>query len=152
VIKVAVLVSVMGAAACAPHVEVHEAMLRSAPAVAREPVLYLEGQSIEVPFYELGFVQAVGFGNGADPDALVDALKSRGAALGCQGLAKVTIDQGYMRGHAAGVCIRFVDATGRGSTVPLTESNRRPGYYPKGAPPSPRRESSPSSLDPVTSP
>lgn len=101
----------LGTAGCGAQMEVHHAMLRTAPPEPRPALLYMEGHAPPPgAFYELGFVQAVGFGGDASPEEVARALTEEAGRQGCQAVVRANIDMGSMRGHASGVCVRFVDA------------------------------------------
>lgn len=130
------------------HVETHEAMLHAAAPRAGSPVeLYMADQPLPSrAFTEIAIVQAVGFGNKAEPEELAAALTARAAELGCDAVIRAAIDLGYSRGHAAGVCVRF---TGPGPAAPAPVLPHRSGANPTppGTPPplAPRWEPLPSS-------
>jgi hypothetical protein len=90
-------------------VEAHSAMLKrpQSPSAEGRVELYLEGQEVGRPVEELGLVQAFGSGSMANPEDVAQALADRGAELGCDAITKATIDIGYNRAHAAGVCVKF---------------------------------------------
>src|SRR5438046_2722104 len=72
-------------AACG-HVELHEAVLRapSAPTDrARAPELYFEGRVPAQPYYDVALLQAIGFGDDANPEDVAGAVRARAQELGC---------------------------------------------------------------------
>ena len=91
------------------HTETYAALLRAPQErTGRAVELYVEGQAPPPrPFYEIAIVQAVGFGAEATPEDVTRALTVKAAALGCDAVVRVSIDMGYTRAHAAGVCVRF---------------------------------------------
>lgn len=92
------------------HTESHVAMLRAPqPRSARPVELYVVDQAAPTrPFYDIAIVQAIGFGNDANPEEVTRALSERAAALGCDAVVRVFIDVGYSRAHAAGVCVKYL--------------------------------------------
>lgn len=138
--------------ACGGHTEFHQAMLRTAPPSSQPALVYVEGQMPPGDYYELGLVQAIGFGSEANPEELVRTLTKEGAALGCQAIVRVGIDTGYMRGHASGVCVRFVGdppsaapVLSEGSAIRVRDKIRPPRPVSQ-----PSLEPSPSALTPQT--
>ena len=67
------------------HLETHQAMLRAAePSSGKAVELYMAEQPLPSrPFYEIAFVQAIGFGNQAHPEILARALTDKAGRLGC---------------------------------------------------------------------
>jgi hypothetical protein len=91
-------------------VETHAAMLR-APTTGPQSgnvEIYLDSQTIGRPVEEMGFVQAFGSGSMANPEDVVRGLADRAGEMGCDAVVKVSIDIGYTRAHAAGVCVKWV--------------------------------------------
>jgi len=87
--------------------ETHEVVLRSAPPRVGDVAVFMAGQRVERPFYELALVQAVGHGSEANGEDAVRGLVERGRALGCDAIVQVQVDEGYTLGHAAGVCVKY---------------------------------------------
>ena len=137
----------IGAAACG-HTETHSAMLRAPqPATGRPVELYLADQAAPTrPYYELALVQAVGFGNEANPESVARALTDKAATLGCDAVVRTFVDVGYSRAHAAGVCVKYL---GPGDAAPPVALPPPPGPNPPPPPvrpaPTPRLEPLPSS-------
>jgi hypothetical protein len=135
------------ATACG-HVETHEAMLRPAqPRTVKQVELYMADQPLPArPFYEIAIVQAVGFGNKSGPEDLAEALSARAGSLGCDAVVRTNIDLGYSRGHAAGVCVKFM-ADGPAARSPVFPQRPTGVQTPPGvpAPLAPRWEPLPSS-------
>jgi hypothetical protein len=92
------------------HMETHHVLLRAPEAPSSNPVeLYMADQPPPArPFYEIGLVQAIGFGSDAHPEEVARALSEKAAHLGCDAILKTFIDQGYSRAHAAGVCVKWL--------------------------------------------
>jgi hypothetical protein len=139
---------------CGGHVETHAVMLRApVPPTAGRVEVYMVGQQPARRFYEMGFVQAVGFADTANAEDLVKGLVTRGAEVGCEAIVRVQVDLGYTRAHASGVCVRYLEgpAAGAAPYVPpsVTDGPRpnAPNYRPT---PAPRNETSPSNLNPGT--
>ncbi len=131
-------------------VEAHSAMLKrpSSPSVDGRVELYLDSQEIGRPIEELGFVQAFGSGSMANPEDVARALAERGVELGCDAIVRTTIDIGYTRAHAAGVCVKFAGPPTRplGPYVkPPLAPSPLPNRAPKAPGPQPRMEQLPSS-------
>ena len=59
------------------------------------------------PFVELGLVQALGYGEDANPKAVLDALRREGTRLGCGAVVRVRQAQGATMAQAIGVCVRW---------------------------------------------
>lgn len=91
------------------HVETHAAILRPAePATKGRVELYLADQAAPTrPFYEIALVQVIGFGNEAHPESIASALTQKAGTLGCDAVVHASLDQGYGRAHAAGVCVKW---------------------------------------------
>jgi len=90
--------------------------------------LYLAEQAVPArPYYDVAIVQAVGFGNEANPEDVTRALTERAATLGCDAVIRTTVDIGYSRAHAAGVCVKY---TGPGPAAPTPVLPRGPGPNP----------------------
>ena len=102
------------------HTETHAALLRAPqPATAGKVELYVADQAGPTrPFYELAIVQAIGFGSAANPEDVTRSLTEKGAALGCDAVVRVSIDVGYTRAHAAGVCVKYVGPAPEGEVAP----------------------------------
>lgn len=130
-------------------VETHTAMLRApgAPVPRSAVELYLGEQSPERPLDELGLVQAYGSGNKANPEDLAEGLAQRAAQLGCDAVVKVSIDVGFTRAHAAGICVKYAGPPPAGFAYerpPLVASPPAPRGLPSPGP-QPRTEPLPSS-------
>lgn len=129
------------------HTETHQAMLRAAEAPTGRPVeLYMADKPPPArPFYEIAFVQAIGFGNEAHPEDVAKGLTEKAARLGCDAVLRVSIDQGYSRAHGAGVCVKWL---GPGPAAPPAVLPPDPGPNPTPPPvrpaPAPRIEALPS--------
>ncbi|HRH00375.1 MAG TPA: hypothetical protein PLR99_29225, partial [Polyangiaceae bacterium] len=145
--------TLLGAAGCG-SVETHTAMLRApGPPRPRGAVeLYLAGPPEQAaaapgrPFDELGLVQAYGTGNKANPEDVAEGLVARAAELGCDAVVQVSIDVGYTRAHAAGVCVRYVGPPPAGFAYerPALVPTPRPARGPAPPGPQPRIEPLPS--------
>lgn len=92
------------------HTETHHVLFRTAGAPASKPVeLYMAEQPVpERPFYEIAMVQAIGFGSEAHPEDVAHALTVKAGSLGCDAVLRATIDIGYSRAHAAGICVKWL--------------------------------------------
>lgn len=146
-----VVLTACGALAGCGTVEAHSAMLKrpTTPSAEGRVEIYLDSQEIGRPVEELGFVQAFGSGSMANPEDVVHALADRGAELGCDAIVRTTIDVGYTRAHAAGVCVKLVgpapDPRTRAPYVRPALSPSPPPNRPPAPPgPQPRMESLPS--------
>lgn len=137
----------VGVAGCG-HSETHVAMLRAPqPSTGHAVELYLADQASPArPFFDIAIVQAVGFGTDATPEAVARALTDKAATLGCDAVVRTSIDVGYSRAHAAGVCVKFL---ADGPPGPLPVLPAAPGANPTPPPsrpaPAPRLEPLPSS-------
>lgn len=130
------------------HTEAHQALLRSAPAPTGRPVeLYMAEQPPPPrPFYEIALVQAIGFGTESHPEDVARALTEKAGALGCDAVLRATVDIGYSRAHAAGVCVKWL---ADGPPAPNPDLPKSQGSNPTPPPlrpaPAPRLEGLPSS-------
>jgi len=130
------------------HTETHVAMLRAPePRTAHNVELYIADQAAPArPFYDIGIVQAIGFGNDANPEDVTRALTDKAATLGCDAVVRVFIDTGYSRAHAAGVCVKYLADGPPGPAAVLPPNPSRNPSPPLMRPaPSPRIEPLPSS-------
>lgn len=139
-----------GLTGCRGHVETHAVLLRApVPGPSSRVEVYVVGQAPARRFYEMGFVQAVGFADTANPEDLVRGLVQKGQELGCEAVVRVQVDVGYTKAHASGVCVRWLDAaTDTTYVAPALPSAPRPtpSYRPT---PAPRPlEPSPSNINP----
>ncbi len=130
-------------AACG-QTHVYQAVLRDegAPrASSRPPELYLGEQRPAWRFYDVGLVQAVGFGDEATPEDMADALRVRGRDLGCDALVKVSVDVGASLAHGYGVCVRATRTANLQPAPPAPPAPAAPSAPPPKAedatPPSP---------------
>jgi len=149
------LVALFSLAACGGHAESNAILLR-APANPHtgEVELYLWGQTPARRFYEMGFVQATGFGGEDNVDTTVRELSRRAGELGCEALVKVTVDAGYSRAHAVGVCVRFLETKTAGAAYVPPKITVTPKAVPDyRTTPAPRPvDPLPSSIQPGTGP
>jgi hypothetical protein len=91
-------------------VDTHEVLLRSpSPPRPAGPVqIYLAGQpQPDRPYYDVALLQAVGYGEDGNFEAVVRALADRGAEIGCEALVRVRVVQGWSRSHGYGACVRW---------------------------------------------
>jgi hypothetical protein len=97
------------------------------------------------PFYEIALVQSVGFGTEAHPEDVAKALTEKAGALGCDAVLRATVDIGYSRAHAAGVCVKWLT---EGPSAPPPALPKSQGNNPTPPPlrpaPAPRIEPLPS--------
>jgi len=147
----ALVVAAVTALAGCGHIESHAAMLRAPePASAHTVELYLADQSTPArPYYDIAIVQAVGFGSDATPEDVTKALTDKAGALGCDAVIRATIDLGYSRAHAAGVCVKYL---GPGPAAPTPVLPKAHGPNPSPPPlrpaPAPKIEALPSTGPP----
>jgi hypothetical protein len=130
------------------HTETHQAMLRSAQAPTGKPVeLYMADQPTPArPFYEIALVQAIGFGSDAHPEDVARALTEKAGMLGCDAVVRTTIDLGYSRAHAAGVCVKWLAPGPAGPAAVLPpDPGKNPAPPPVRGAPAPKIEPLPSS-------
>jgi hypothetical protein len=114
--------------------EMHEVVLRQPPGPAAHDVdVYMRGQALARPFFELALLQAVGHGSDANLEDLLKALVDRARALGCDALADTQVDQGISAAHAFAVCVRYADGMGAAAPPPLAA----PPPPPASPPPAP---------------
>jgi hypothetical protein len=146
---VAALLGSSAMAGCG-HTEAYAALLRAPQARTSGPVeLYVADQAGPTrPFYELAIVQAIGFGEGANPEDVTRSLTDKAAALGCDAVVHVYIDVGYTRAHAAGVCVKYLGPAPQGEAPHRTTLPPGPPSNPPPPPmspaPAPRIEALPS--------
>jgi hypothetical protein len=129
------------------HTETHVALLRAPqPRESGKVELYIADQAAPArPFYDIAFVQAIGFGTKANPEDVTRALTDRGATLGCDAVVRVFIDTGYSRAHAAGVCVKWLAPGPPGPEPVLPKApDKNPTPPPMRPAPSPRIEPLPS--------
>jgi len=145
-IAVCIAVTAIGAAGCG-HTETHQATLRQAQVPTGRPVeLYMADQPTpDRPFYELAIVQAIGFGTDAHPEDVARALTNKAGLLGCDAVVRTSIDMGYSRAHAAGVCVKWL-APGPAAPTPILPPD--PGKNPK---PPPIRQTPAPKIEPLPS-
>ena len=95
-------------------------MLRAPqPRTGHAVELYLADQAAPArPFYDIAIVQAIGFGTDATPEDVARALTDKAATLGCDAVVRASIDVGYSRAHAAGVCVKYL-ADGPAGPAPV---------------------------------
>ena len=133
------------------HTETHAALLRAPqPARTGDVELYVVDQAMPTRrFYEIAMVQAIGFGADANPEDVTKALASKAAALGCDAVVRVSIDLGYTRAHASGVCVKYLGPAVEGDAAPRpvlpTSAGANPAPPPMVPAPAPRLEPLPSS-------
>ena len=108
VLRAALWLAALGG--CGGQIETNAILLRPQMPPVRNVEIYVQGQATQRSFYEVGIVQAEGFGADMNAEELVKSLSRRGGELGCEALLRVQIDVGYARAHAAGVCVRYLDA------------------------------------------
>ena len=129
------------------HTETHQAMLRQAQAPTSRPVeLYMADQRApERPFYEIAIVQAIGFGSDAHPEDVARALTTKAGMLGCDAVLRTTIDIGYSRAHAAGICVKWL-GPGEPGPAPILPPDRG-----RNPPPPPIKQSPAPKIEPLPS-
>ncbi len=130
------------------HTESHAAMLRAPEPTSpgRTVELYLADQSMPLrPYYDIAIVQAIGFGSDATPEDVTKALTDKASSLGCDAVIRATIDLGYSRAHAAGVCVKYL---GPGPAAPTP--NLPPAHGANPTPPAVRPSPAPK-LEPLPS-
>jgi len=104
------------AAACAGcgSTEVHEVLLRAPqPPTGRDVQVYLGNQAPPAPFYDLALLQAIGQDGDSNLEDVVDALRERGRALGCDAIVRVRVELGYTMAHGYGVCVKWAAPAGK---------------------------------------
>ena len=89
------------------HADIHEVVLRAAPPTGRPVDVYLEGQAIEAPVDDVALLQVMAYGNVAGTEAVVELLRRRALALGCDALVRVRIANGVTGTHGFGVCVKL---------------------------------------------
>jgi hypothetical protein len=111
------------------YTETHEAMLRAPQTPTTKVELYMADQAPPArPFYELALVQAIGFGSDAHPEDVARALTDKAGRLGCDAVVRASIDVGYSRAHAAGVCVKWLGPgpAGAPAVLPADRGNNPP--------------------------
>lgn len=66
--------------------------------------IVMEASPAPPGFVEIAIVQAVGKGTHADLEHVIGGLQSEAAALGCDTIVRVRVDQGANQASATGVC------------------------------------------------
>ncbi len=67
----------------------------------------LDGSPLPPLFVEVAIVQAVGRGTQADLEHVIDGLRREAAAVGCDAVIRVRIDQGATTASGTGVAVRI---------------------------------------------
>jgi hypothetical protein len=136
-IALAAIVAATALGGCG-HTETHAAMLRAPQPPSTKPVeLYVIDQAAPTrPYYDIAIVQAIGFGNDANPEDVARALTAKAASLGCDAVIRASFDVGYSRAHAAGVCVKYL-APGPSGPAPVLPPN------PEANPPPPAMRPAP---------
>ena len=90
--------------------EVHRVMLGTpgAPSPAEVKVV-MEGSPLPAHYAEVAILQAIGSGTHANLEHVVEALRLEAAALGCNAIVKVRVDQGTSQASGTGVAIQIHD-------------------------------------------
>src|SRR5205823_1975832 len=140
-VKPIALVALTLALAGCGYTEGHEVILRapSGP-TGREVEVYMEGQALTRPFYEVALLQVVGHGADANMEDVVKALTARASSLGCDAVAQLRVDQGYALAHAVGICVKYT------RTAPASAAPRESPGAPPTSEPESQPESQPDSL------
>jgi len=81
------------------------------PPYAGAVAVHMEGAPLPAQYEEVALVQAEG--GGADLGTLLPALQREAAALGCDAVILVKVDQGARHGSATGVAVRVRSAPQR---------------------------------------
>ncbi|HEU4409009.1 MAG TPA: hypothetical protein VFS43_27360 [Polyangiaceae bacterium] len=87
-------------------VEARTVAFRAPGAPTGRADLYV-GKVPERAYYEVGLVQAVGTGTGADEASVLHALRLRAQRMGCDAVVRVGVELGQTAAHAIGVCVRW---------------------------------------------
>jgi len=66
----------------------------------------MDGADVPKGLEEVGLVQAIGHGLHADLQHVIEGLRAEAAAMGCDTVAQVKVDQGASQASANGVCLR----------------------------------------------
>ena len=66
----------------------------------------MDGAAVPAGLEEVGLVQAIGHGLHANLEHVIEGLRAEAAALGCDTVAQVKVDQGASQASANGVCLR----------------------------------------------
>ncbi len=89
------------------HVETHAVLLRQQGPPTPGAQVYFADQQPPRPFFEVGLVQAIGYGDDANLEDVAHGLAKRAASLGCDAVVRVHVDLGWARAHGYGVCVRW---------------------------------------------
>jgi hypothetical protein len=76
------------------------------PPHAGPVVVVMENAPPPPHFVEVALLQAIGHGQSANLAKVVESLISQAAALGCDAVIRVRIDQGSTQASGTGVCVR----------------------------------------------
>jgi hypothetical protein len=83
------------------------------------------GKVPDRPYYEIGLVQAVGTGMGADEASVLHALRVRARRMGCDAVVRVGVERGQTAAHAIGVCARWAEPGAAGAAAPAAGAEGR---------------------------
>lgn len=120
-------VSILAFVASCGTTETHRVVTgRPGGAYGGEVAVHMHGTS-PPPYEEVAILQAVGSASHADLAHVVEGLKKEAAALGCNALVNVKVDQGAGRASGTALCAR----------IPPTHPLAPPAAAPAGPPPSP---------------
>lgn len=75
---------------------------------AAPPQVFFEGNMPDAAMQELAMVEAVGTGNRASVEEVVNALQLEASRWGASAVVRVKVDCAYSQCHGWGVAVRFV--------------------------------------------
>jgi hypothetical protein len=93
--------------ACATLNAEHVLIGTPGPPFAGEVKIVMEGSPVSAPYQEVAIVSATGQGAHALLPAILGALQSEAARLGCNAVIRVRYDRGQVSATATGVGVRI---------------------------------------------
>jgi hypothetical protein len=101
------------------YTDVNRVMLGS-PGATRpaEVTVTMEGSPMPKYYTEVAILQAIGHGTHANLEHIVEALRLEAAALGCNAIVKVRVDQGSSQASGTAVAIVIHDEPAVPQTAP----------------------------------
>lgn len=88
---------------------VHRWMLAAPQRPTNAPVRVFSSRGATPPSHEIALIEAVGTGNQAEGDLVLNALQREAMSLGCNGVVRVELAQGESTVVATGVAVQLGD-------------------------------------------
>lgn len=115
----------LGLSACGSTSMYHVVIGARGPAHRRDVPVLLEGTAPSSNYTEVAVLQAIGRGNHADTEHVVEGLRAEAATLGCDAVLAVHVDQGASAASGVGVGVRWA-----AGAPPESPAPRRPAERP----------------------